>query len=435
MRGRGRSRWNDYYPPYVSVAEKMAKAEAARKKLAASTRGLLEPIIIDGRAIAVTWWGKSWCANLERYADYDNRLPRGRSYVRNGAVLDLKIDAGRITAQVSGSRTKPYTVQIELTPLVSARAERLREQCRASLDSLSALLAGRFPDELREALFAQGSGLFPSPQELKFQCSCPDWASMCKHVAATLYGVGTRLDERPELFFTLRGLTMDGFVGEVVREESERLLARADRVSERVIATDDDEMAALFGITLEDAPAAQTETQAPRQKKRHASQAATGPEPQRAGQHGAVKKAAKVKGTAKATSRTKSSARIAPAPPIPDKKRRAATTGAPATQVPAPSATAAPPRKRGRPAKKAPPTGATTQAASQTPRQRLEGKRHDTSPELSSVTPASPPEETLLDEQLLAAFALARQRAAANSAAKSEHTTPPTRGRKPRVKK
>ncbi|OQX14860.1 MAG: hypothetical protein BWK76_14055 [Desulfobulbaceae bacterium A2] len=422
MRGRGRSRWDDYYPPYVSVAEKKAKAEAARKKLAASSRGLLEPVIIDGRAIVVTWWGKSWCANLERYADYDNRLPRGRSYVRSGAVLDLKIEAGRITAQVSGSHAKPYTVQIELAPLAPARAERLREQCRASLDSLSALLAGHFPDELREALFTQDSGLFPAPKELKFQCSCPDWASMCKHVAATLYGVGARLDERPALFFTLRGLKVDDFVGQVVREESERLLSRADTVSERVITTADDELASLFGITLEDtrttAAGAGAGTQAvPRRQRGTAREAKATPSTSPAG----------------ATTTRASRPAKAAATTTPGKGRRNVPPAPSAPADPPSSATASPPRKRGRPAKVTPPAAGTQPAASvdMPPAKRRRGKRAPTASGTSPAVTESPLTECSLDDQLLAAFEQARQRSALSGAQQHqrEGTNPPKRGR------
>ncbi|OQX16457.1 MAG: hypothetical protein BWK76_11565 [Desulfobulbaceae bacterium A2] len=421
MRGRGRSRWDDYYPPYVTVAEKKAKAEAARKKLAATTRGLLEPVLISGRAIAVTWWGKSWCDNLERYADYENRVPRGRSYVRSGAVLDLKIETGVITAKVSGSRAQPYTVRIELAPLAPAKAQRLREQCRSSLDSMQALLAGRFPAELREALFAKDSGMFPSPKELSFHCSCPDWASMCKHVAATLYGVGARLDERPSLFFTLRGLKVDDFVGQVVQEESERLLARADTVSERVIGGDDEDLADLFGITLEDAPVARTETQAPRRQRRDTPQATN-----------ATTTAAPLPGadTAQSTSR------IATATSASGKGRRAALKAQPATPAPSASGAASPARKRGRPAKKSPLSADTKQAAPEkkTLAQGLGGRRKKAASDIATSVPVPPLPEASLDEQLLAAFEQARQRAVTSSAGKRENSQPPKRGRGPRAK-
>jgi uncharacterized Zn finger protein len=250
------------FAPYVSKAERMAQADKARAKLL--KKGVdVQPIVLNGHTIAHTWWGKAWNRNLERYADYSNRLPRGRSYVRNGSVLDLKIAANTVTAVVAGSRPKPYDIAIKISSLGRKVEQALLAKSRASLDSMQALLSGEFPAELQSEFLAEKTGLFPSPAEIKFSCSCPDWASMCKHVAAALYGVAARLDEKPELFFVLRGIRMDDFVGRVVKRESEKMLRKAKVKTGRVIAAKDSEVSAMFGIEMDDSEAAGMHTTPP----------------------------------------------------------------------------------------------------------------------------------------------------------------------------
>ena len=193
----------DFYGwrPYVSVAERrrnaMREIEKRRKK-----GDPISPVTIDGRMIAKTFWGKSWCQNLERYSDYANRLPRGRTYVRNGSVVDLQIKPGSIQALVSGSEL--YEITLKIAPLGRRRWKSICEDCAGAIDSLIELLQGRFSQAVMERICRQSQGLFPSPAEIKLSCSCPDWAGMCKHVAAVLYGVGARFDHQPELLFRLR---------------------------------------------------------------------------------------------------------------------------------------------------------------------------------------------------------------------------------------
>jgi uncharacterized Zn finger protein len=191
------------WKPYVSVAERRRKAlkkmEALRKK-----GRIISPVSIDGRTIAKTFWGKAWCENLESYSDYANRLPRGRTYVRNGSVVDLQISASQITALVSGSEI--YAVKVEILPVAKSHWKSICEDCAGSIDSLVELLQGRLSKGVMERISQQQTGLFPSPKEIKLSCSCPDWAEMCKHVAAVLYGVGARLDQQPELLFRLRSV-------------------------------------------------------------------------------------------------------------------------------------------------------------------------------------------------------------------------------------
>lgn len=256
MSWRYRSRgWGDYggFAPYVSKAKRMHQAEKARAKLLKKKGGDIQPVVLAGHAIARTWWGKAWNQNLERYADYSNRLPRGRSYVRNGSVLDLKIAATEVTAIVAGSRPKPYDVTIKIKPLVGKVEKALMARSRESMDSMQSLLAGEFPAELKESFLEKGTGLFPSPKEIEFSCTCPDWAAMCKHVAAALYGVAARLDEKPELFFVLRGIKIDDFVGRMVKRESEKMLRKAESKSGRVIAAREEDISKLFGIAMDGA--------------------------------------------------------------------------------------------------------------------------------------------------------------------------------------
>jgi len=160
--------------------------------------------MVEGRTIVKTFWGKAWCENLERYSDFENRLPRGRTYVRNGSVIDLQIAPGEIKALVSGSEI--YKVKVKVAPVAKARWESICKDCAGAIDSLIELLQGRFSKGVMERVCRQKTGLFPSPDEIQLSCSCPDWADMCKHVAAVLYGIGARLDQQPELIFRLHSV-------------------------------------------------------------------------------------------------------------------------------------------------------------------------------------------------------------------------------------
>lgn len=239
-----------YYPRYVTVAEKRARAEKKIKQLRKKNKDI-QPVILQGQALATTWWGKAWNRNLEGYADYSNRIGRGRSYVRHLAVVDLQITPGLVKALVQGTRGAPYEVQIEIDEIKEKNWKLIREKCQAQLSSLPDLLAGKIPGKLRDIFMVQGEGLFPSPNEISFACSCPDWASMCKHVAATLYGIGARLDEDPTLFFTLRKADMNELISRAVQDRADAIIEEKTTVgSGRVI--EDEQLSSLFGIDLED---------------------------------------------------------------------------------------------------------------------------------------------------------------------------------------
>src|SRR5215467_7323649 len=185
---------------YVPAAKRRGKAVRHAAKLRKGGQSLA-PVVTQGRTITTTFWGKAWCENLERYSDFANRLPRGRTYVRNGSVIDLQIAPGEIKAMVSGSEI--YQVAVKVAPVTKARWQSICKDCAGAIDSLIELLQGRFSKGVMERVCRQKTGLFPSPDEIKLSCSCPDWAEMCKHVAAVLYGIGARIDEQPDLLFRL----------------------------------------------------------------------------------------------------------------------------------------------------------------------------------------------------------------------------------------
>ncbi len=192
--------WHEY-PEYVPVAKRRANAAREMAKLAKKGHPV-SPVHVEGRKIATTFWGQAWCENLESYSDFENRLPRGRTYVRNGSVVDLQITPGEVTAWVSGSEL--YKIRIKIKPLSKSHWQAILSQCAGKIASVLELLQGRLSQGVMEIITDREQGLFPKPSEISLDCSCPDWADMCKHVAAALYGVGARLDHAPELLFVLR---------------------------------------------------------------------------------------------------------------------------------------------------------------------------------------------------------------------------------------
>jgi len=232
--------WGWNYRPYVTAAQRRAKAEKHAQKLAKmGTR--LAPVKIEGRAIATTFWGKAWCAHLESFSDYANRLPRGRTYVRNGSVLDVQLAPGKVTAMIMGSSL--YHGTIAIAPLKPARWKAIKEECAGKIDSLVGLLQGRLSDAVMRVITDREKGLFPQPAEITLACSCPDYASLCKHLAAVLYGVGARLDAQPELLFVLRGVDHMELIG--VAADAAALAPAGTG------AVDAANLAEVFGIEIE----------------------------------------------------------------------------------------------------------------------------------------------------------------------------------------
>jgi uncharacterized Zn finger protein len=229
---------------YVPVAERRRKAEAATAK-ARKSGARLSPVVPSRGAIAKTFWGKAWCENLERYSDYSNRLPRGRTYVRNGSVIDLVIGQGEIRAQVIGSSL--YRVEVRVAAVGEQRWRGIGTDCVGSIDSMVELLQGTFSKAVMQRLCRPGDGLFPAPKEIEFRCTCPDWASMCKHVAAVLYGVGARLDQQPELLFQLRRVD-----GSDLLAQAGKGVMKPTKSSVRARVLDASDLGDVFGIEIAD---------------------------------------------------------------------------------------------------------------------------------------------------------------------------------------
>jgi uncharacterized Zn finger protein len=236
------------YPPRLSAAELRLEARRRAAQIAKTRGRPLSPIVVEARAITATFWGRAWCENLERYSDFASRLPRGRSYVRSGAVIDLEIAPGTVTALVSGTELYDVSVTVARVPAADWRA--IIRDSAGAIDSVVALLQGRLSENVMSRLCRQGVGLFPTPKEIQFRCTCPDHATMCKHVAAVLYGIGVRLDLEPELLFTLRRVKADELIAKASLGAS-LVRGRAPRGRKLV---DDAELAAVFGLEIAPAP-------------------------------------------------------------------------------------------------------------------------------------------------------------------------------------
>jgi uncharacterized Zn finger protein len=261
-----------FYAPYVPVAQRRANTLREGRRLAAKGTQV-SPVEIAGRAIASTFWGKAWCDNLESYSDFENRLPRGRTYVRNGSVVDLQIKPGSIQALVSGSEL--YEITLKIAPVGKQRWKSICEDCAGAIDSLVELLQGRFSKGVMERICRQNQGMFPSPAEIKLSCSCPDWAGMCKHVAAVLYGVGARFDHQPELLFRLREVDEKELI---VKAGKALPLTRQAPAARKVLGGED--LSDIFGLDMaqsigNDAGSPKKKAVAKATKKRAATRKAT----------------------------------------------------------------------------------------------------------------------------------------------------------------
>jgi len=239
-----------YWAPYVPVGERRARAWLKMNEL--RDQGMdIQPVEIEGRAIARSFWGKGWCEHLESFSDFENRLPRGRTYVRNGSVCHLEIRPGQIKAIVSGSEL--YNITIRIRKLKPATWKTVKKKCSGRIGSMLELLQGTFSDQVMAVVTDRDAGLFPKPGEIEFNCDCPDWAVMCKHVAAVLYGIGHRLDSRPELLFLLRNVDAQELISTEIALPADAATA-ADALA-------DDQLSDIFGIELDSE--AETEADSP----------------------------------------------------------------------------------------------------------------------------------------------------------------------------
>ncbi len=227
--------------PYVSVAKRRAKALKQIQKLRKKGKKI-EPVEIDGRTIARSFWGKAWCNHLESFSDFSNRLPRGRTYVRNGSVCHLEILPSQIKAIVSGSEL--YNISINIKPLKKSVWKSIKKQCSGKIGSMLELLQGKLSDYVMGIVTKRNNGLMPLPGEIKLGCDCPDWATMCKHVAAVLYGIGNRLDSQPELLFVLRGVD----ASELISGDIDMTIAESSAAAKTIA---DDKLADIFGADID----------------------------------------------------------------------------------------------------------------------------------------------------------------------------------------
>lgn len=252
---------------YVPVAQRRAKAQKEMQKLA--KKGLVvQPVEIEGRTIAASVWGKGWCTHLESFSDYANRLPRGRTYVRNGSVCHLEVRQGQIEATVSGSEL--YKIVITIEKLSAAKWKAIKERCAGQIGTMLELLQGKFSREVMGIVSDRDTGLFPKPKEIKLSCSCPDWAVMCKHVAAALYGVGNRLDQQPELLFVLRGVDPQELVsGEIALPSASA--EGEDTLSSEVLGD-------IFGIELDPEPVSPEPVKVPSRSRKKPARTTPAPE-------------------------------------------------------------------------------------------------------------------------------------------------------------
>ncbi len=230
--------------PYVSVGEKKRQAEQVVAKMKKKGQKV-SPVKVEGRTLANTFWGKAWCDHLESFSDYENRLPRGRSYLRNGSVVHLDLEKGKIEALVQGSSL--YKVQIDISAVSQKKWQAISRKCSGEIASVVELLQGKLSSSVMMTITDKEQGLFPLPEEIKLNCSCPDWADMCKHVAAVLYGIGARLDHEPELLFKLRKVDHMELVNNV------NLNTKSARPAKSAVIKDQN-LSDLFGIDIDESP-------------------------------------------------------------------------------------------------------------------------------------------------------------------------------------
>ena len=388
------SYWSGGYggwAPRKSVAAR--RADAARQIKDAARQGrAMAPVVVAGRKIATTFWGKAWCDNLERYRDFAYRLERGRSYLRSGSVIDLKISAGKVVATVAGSSL--YSIEITIDEIKHDAWHAIQRDCAGGVGSRLDLLSGRLSEPVMTRLCADQKGMFPAPASIRFTCSCPDYAAMCKHVAAVMYGIGARLDQTPELLFTLRRVSLDELLASAVSA------LPATPSATRVLA--DHGLAALFGIELAEAAAPQTSQRRGRAGAVAGPAITAGVPPARPGRpgHTAASQAPRGPTARKALTRPGPRDGTRPAPSL--QNRRRPSTGAatfppsatsPSPTKPAPAAKTRTPAKAPAPAK--PPTAASPAPAKSRPAatspSRTKSASAKTSPTPTKPAPAAKP--------------------------------------------
>jgi len=252
--------WQDW-GPRETVGERRARCEKLIAKLRKKKGVIIRPIIIEGMKITKTFWGNAWCKNMESYADYSHRIDRGRSYARHRSIIDLSETKNGFTAQVLG--TDPYQVDIAITPLPPATRKALKKTCTGKVDSLINLLSGSLDDSIMSHMANPENGLFPKPEEIKITCNCPDYATLCKHAAAVLYGIGHRLDTDPKLLFKLRQVDHS----ELANTATQTIGTIAAEAQKSDADLDDTDLSDIFGIDIDTDDLSEKTAQPPKVKK------------------------------------------------------------------------------------------------------------------------------------------------------------------------
>ncbi|MBR1375137.1 MAG: SWIM zinc finger family protein [Cardiobacteriaceae bacterium] len=238
-----------FYGQYrkLSQAELKEKARNTIEKLRSKGQEL-QPVEITGRHIATSWWAKAWVDNLDRYADWDYRVDRGKSYVRANCVIDLRVSRGKILGQVIGTRSNPYQVHISIDPMHKANIQTLLDSINQKAESLEKLILGDFPETLKDKLYAAKDGIFPSVDEIHLSCNCPDYADLCKHAASVLLSLAPRIDSNPTVLFELRGIDMNDFIQTSVSNIVSNMVSNANQPSQRILTASDEELSQIFGV-------------------------------------------------------------------------------------------------------------------------------------------------------------------------------------------
>jgi uncharacterized Zn finger protein len=243
-RRRGVPDWDP--DSYVDRDREMAKVDREIEKRRKKGESLRVEVPSQGRNLSNTFWGQAWNRNLMAYSDYESRMPRGRTYFRSGKVMNLEVQGGLITAVVAG--TQIYDVKVKVSPLEEERWALLKQKCQGRIGSMVELLAGELSDDVMREVTSLEHGLFPAPGELKLICTCPDAAGLCKHLAATLYAVGSRFDSKPSLLFTLRCVDPQELFATNAVEAIGHLTASAEDDESRRKALEGVDLNALFDV-------------------------------------------------------------------------------------------------------------------------------------------------------------------------------------------
>jgi uncharacterized Zn finger protein len=227
----------------TSVKDLRQRAAFFAKKL--GDEGVrLTPVKSAKKSISSSFWGQAWNRNLNHYSMFANQLAPGRTFLRNGAVIDLCVEKGTIRGLVAAQSL--CEVAVKARPVDTARWARLVERCSGSVRSLTDLMSGKLPEETLAAITDESAGLFPEPEEITFSCSCPDWTDVCVHVAAVLYGFSLRLDEEPALLFTLRSTDP----ADLISSATDKFVSDVAAVSDPMVESDMHQLEDLFGIDL-----------------------------------------------------------------------------------------------------------------------------------------------------------------------------------------